>query len=143
MTQLRASNLQAIALRLSPKTDLRAELTKLAQTQEWPAACILSCTGSLSPATLRFASQPMGVRLKDYFEILALSGTLSPEGCHLHLAVADKRGQTYGGHALEGCIVHTTVELVIGLLPQLQFHRTLDQATGYPELVVQPNPSTA
>ncbi|MEO0409047.1 MAG: PPC domain-containing DNA-binding protein [Cyanobacteria bacterium P01_A01_bin.135] len=137
MTLHPTSELQAIALRLTPQQDLKAELVRLTKAQSCSAGCILTCTGSLSTATLRFAGQPVGVRLQGHFEILSLSGTLSQEGCHLHLAIADKRGQTYGGHLMEGCLVYTTVELVVGLLPQLQFHRTPDQATGYAELQIQ------
>lgn len=137
MNSFPTTELRAIALRLRPQQDLKRELTRLVQEQGWSAACILTCTGSLSSATLRFAGQPVGIKLRGGFEILSLSGTLSFDGCHLHLAIADKRGQTYGGHLLEGCLIYTTVELVIGLLPQLQFQRYPDQDTGHAELIVQ------
>lgn len=133
---LPVTDIKAIALRLHPGQDLKAELTQLVKTESWSAACVISCVGSLSQAVVRFAGQPMGMRLKGYYEISSLSGTLSQEGCHLHIAVSDKRGQTYGGHLLNGCEIYTTVELVIGVLPQIQFHRQQDAKTGYPELVI-------
>jgi predicted DNA-binding protein with PD1-like motif len=34
--------------------------------------------------------------------------------------------------------VHTTAELVIGELPDVEFHRPIDPATGYNELSVRP-----
>ncbi|MGB3612258.1 MAG: PPC domain-containing DNA-binding protein [Elainellaceae cyanobacterium] len=140
--QLPITDMKAIALRLNPRQDLKAELTRLVNEQDWTAACILTCAGSLSQVTMRFAGQPVGMCFKGYFEILSLTGTLSKEGCHLHVTVADKRGQTYGGHLLNDCHVYTTVELVIGILPHIQFHRHMDDATGFPELVVSPADSS-
>ncbi|MBL9059102.1 MAG: DUF296 domain-containing protein, partial [Mangrovicoccus sp.] len=67
-------------------------------------------------------------------EIVALSGTLSRDGVHLHLAVADATGAMTGGHLLAGSLVRTTAELVLALAAEVVFHRPLDPATGYPEL---------
>ncbi len=69
-------------------------------------------------------------------EIVSLSGTLSPDGLHLHIALAGRDGRCVGGHLLDGCIVHTTAELVIGELTDLAFRRVEDPATGYRELSV-------
>jgi len=43
---------------------------------------------------------------------------------------------------LPGCcsLVRTTAELVIGLLPEWQFSRKLDLATGYAELQIKAQP---
>ncbi len=131
------TDIKAIAFRLYPGQDLKGEITRMVESQGWQAACILSCVGSLTQAAIRFAGQPLGMNLKGHFEIVSLGGTLSPEGCHIHIAVSDKRGQTYGGHLLEGCKIYTTVELVIGVLLQVQFYRHPDDETGYPELVVR------
>lgn len=37
-----------------------------------------------------------------------------------------------------GCIVRTTAEVLLALLPDWRFNREHDAATGYDELVVQP-----
>jgi uncharacterized protein len=66
-----------------------------------------------------------------------LSGTLSPDGAHLHGSVADSQGQVRGGHILPGCLVRTTAEVVIALLPGWEFRRELDVATGFRELQAQ------
>jgi hypothetical protein len=71
-------------------------------------------------------------------EILSLSGTLSPDGSHLHIAVAGSRGEVIGGHLCAGSLVRTTAELLIGLLPQWRFNRELDPTTGYAELQISP-----
>jgi uncharacterized protein len=71
------------------------------------------------------------------FEIVALTATLSPDGGHLHLAVADHQGRTFGGHLVEGCTVRTTAEVVLAADGRLLFAREHDPATGYDELVVR------
>lgn len=67
-----------------------------------------------------------------------LSGIGSLSVVQLHIAVADSRGVMIGGHLCAGSLVRTTAELVIGLLPEWQFSRELDPATGYAELQISP-----
>ena len=45
--------MRAHAFRLTPGTDLRAELRRLTEEHALRAGCILSCVGSLSHARLR------------------------------------------------------------------------------------------
>jgi predicted DNA-binding protein with PD1-like motif len=129
--------MKAIALRLTPQQDLKAELDAFARQQTIEAACILTCVGSLTRAVLRLANQPRGTTYDDRFEIVSLTGVLSRHGSHYHIAIADSTGRTYGGHLLEGCLIHTTAELVIGVLPHLSFRRELDPITGYRELAIE------
>jgi len=68
---------------------------------------------------------------------VALNGTLSMHGSHLHLAIADKTGRMLGGHLTEGCIIYTTAEIVIGESPHLTFVRTPDAQTGFLELEIR------
>ena len=64
----------------------------------------------------------------------------SRDGIHVHLTIADTDGAVYGGHLLEGCIVHTTAE--IGIIKSKKiFKRIYDPKTGYKELFVQDNQS--
>ncbi len=44
--------------------------------------------------------------------------------------------ESIGGHLLEGCIVYTTVEVVIGEAIGLKFKREIDETTGHLELLV-------
>jgi len=133
--------MRAHAFRLTPGTDLKAELARLTAEHGFQAGCILSCVGSLSQARLRM---PGAVGEDDVFktfaepmEILSLTGTLCPDGLHIHVSLARSDGACVGGHLVRGCIVHTTAELVIGDLPQVEFRRPLDPVTGYNELSVQ------
>ncbi|HMV65606.1 MAG TPA: DNA-binding protein [Myxococcota bacterium] len=130
------SPVAAYALRLHPGDDLKDSL--VAWSQGVGAATVLSCVGSLSAASLRLADQPEPVTLDGPFEIVSLVGTLSPDGAHLHLAVADAEGHALGGHLTSGSPVYTTAEVVLGVLPALRFSREVDPETTYRELVVEP-----
>jgi len=104
--------------------------------RELPAVCVLGCVGSLSRAALRLAGNGGGTIIEGPLEIVALSGTLSPQGPHLHIALADSTGRVLGGHLLDGCIVLTTAEIVLAVMPDVRFSRRHDAATGYAELVI-------
>lgn len=128
--------MDAIALRLKPQQDLRAELEAFVQKQAIEAACIVTCVGSLTRAMLRLAGQSTGKRYEGKFEIVSLVGVLSTQGSHCHIAIADSTGQITGGHLMNGSLIYTTAEIVIGVLPNLSFKRELDPATGYRELTI-------
>ena len=132
-----SSALKTYALRLKPGDDLRQQLTAFAQQNHIAAGTMLTCVGSLTVATLRLANQEGPTVYRGHFEIVSLVGTLSVNGSHLHLAVADSTGRTIGGHLLDGCRVYTTAEIVLGELPQLEFRREPDATFGYQELVVR------
>ena len=129
-------------LRLSPGDDLRAVLEAaffdLARQHGIAAACIVSAVGSLSQAVLRYADKPSGSDINGPLELLMLSGTLSADGAHLHGSVADASGAVKGGHIMPGCVVRTTAEVVVALLPGWEFRRELDAATGFNELSARP-----
>ena len=124
------------AIRLKPGDDLLLALRDWTLGNQIPAAAVLTCVGSLREAHIRLANRDSGSCFHQKMEILALSGTLSSNGPHLHLCLADSDGRTVGGHMLEGCRVFTTAEIVIAVLPGLSFRRALDEATGYRELVI-------
>ena len=84
------------------------------------------------------AGATQATAIRGELEILSLSGTLSLDGAHLHIAVSDSKGAVIGGHICAGSLVRTTAELVIGLLPEWRFRRELDPATGYAELQISP-----
>ena len=127
--------MRTVALRLKPGEDLKRALTEVVAREDVRAGVVLTCVGSLSKAALRLADRDEESVFEGPFEILALSGTLSPDGLHLHVALADGDGVTLGGHLLEGCVVYTTAEIVLGFL-QVGFSRRLDAETGYAELVI-------
>ena len=62
---------------------------------------------------------------------------VSQSRCHLHIALSKEDLSTVGGHLVEGCIVNTTCELVLGLLDGWRFGTEQDAQTGYDEIVFQ------
>jgi predicted DNA-binding protein with PD1-like motif len=132
--------MRVVPLRLQPGDDLRRALDAWMAEQQEQAGCVISAVGSLSVAQLRLAGATEATAIRGDLEILSLSGTLSPDGAHLHIAIAGSSGAVIGGHLGAGSLVRTTAELVIGLLPDWRFSRELDPATGYPELRIRAQP---
>ncbi len=130
--------MKVIPLRLPPGADLRRALEVWMGEQQEQGGCVISAVGSLSIAQLRFAGAAEATAIRGDLEILSLSGTLSPDGAHLHIAISGSSGAVIGGHLCAGSLVRTTAELVIGLLPEWRFSRKLDLATGYLELRIIP-----
>lgn len=124
------------AIRLSPGQDLKKGLTAFVREKNLQAAFIVTCVGSLQQAILRLANQPGAITRVEKFEIVSLTGTLSPDGAHLHIALSDSIGTTIGGHLLDGNLIYTTAEIVIGEAGGLIFKRETDPATTYKELKV-------
>lgn len=129
--------MQTLALRIPAGADLRAVLAEVPARHRIDAAFVLQGIGSLSVASIRYAGRDQCAELRGDLEILTLGGSLSPDGPHLHIAVADADGQVSGGHVGPGCIVRTTAEVLVALLPEMRFTREDDPATGFKELVVR------
>lgn len=129
-------SLQTLALRLHPGDDLRAAIEAALQASGLRAAFVLQGIGSLSVAQLRYAGAPQPAELRGDLEILTLAGSVAPDGAHLHMAVADAQGQVRGGHVGPGCLVRTTAELLLALLPEQHFSREPDAVTGFRELKI-------
>jgi predicted DNA-binding protein with PD1-like motif len=132
-----AHPLQAWPLRLQPGDDLRRSLEQAVAQRGLAAVFVLAGVGSLGPAMLRLAGADLPQRLDGDLELLTLSGSVSPDGAHLHLSVADAAGRVTGGHAAYGCTVRTTAELLLAVLPGWAFSRAPDAATGWAELVIR------
>ena len=129
--------MRVLPIRLAPGTDLRLALEQVLQEQKEQAGWVLSGIGSLSGAPLRLAGQEELSILEGDLEILTLTGTLSPDGAHLHISVADSQGRVSGGHLAMGATVRTTAEVLVALLPACSFRRELDRSTGFRELIIR------
>jgi predicted DNA-binding protein with PD1-like motif len=103
------------------------------------AAFVIQGIGSLSVACIRYAGKSKLAVLRGDLEILTLGGSLAPDGPHLHISVADAEGRVTGGHMGPGCVVRTTAEVLVALLPSHRFSREHDAATGFKELFVSPS----
>ena len=132
--------MQTHPLRLHPGQDLRDALEDTVRQIRATAAFVIQGIGSLSAAQLRYAGVDQPTELRTDLEILTLAGSVAPDGAHLHISVADAQGRVYGGHVAHGCIVRTTVEILLVLLPDHTFSREPDPQTGFKELFIRENP---
>ena len=94
--------MKVVPLRLQPGDDLRRVLEAWMVDQEEQAGCLISAVGSLSVAQLRLAGAREATVIRGDLEILSLCGTMSPDGAHLHIAVANSTGSVIGGHLWPG-----------------------------------------
>jgi predicted DNA-binding protein with PD1-like motif len=124
------------ALRLRPGQDLKKEIDAFSRSLDIQAGFILTCVGSLRRAVIRPAGQPGPLVREQKFEIVSLVGTLSPDGPHLHIGLADETGAMLGGHLLDGNVIYTTAEMVIGEAPGRVFRREVDPETTFRELLI-------
>ncbi len=131
------SKAEFIVMRLKPGEELLAGMAEQLSHYSFDAAFVASSVGSLSVCAIRMAGHSDTAFIKGTFEVVSLSGTLDRTGGHLHMSVSDENGNMTGGHLMEGSIVRTTMELVIGILPQMKFTRKLCPMSGYDELCVE------
>ncbi len=126
-------------LRLPPGVDLRGELERMAQADPQSCGFIVCGIGSLESPVLRFADQVQGVVLTGPQEVITISGSVSADGAHLHLLVADAEGNSLGGHLCHGSRVRTTMEILLLCPEGWQLGRERDPATGHLELTISPS----
>jgi len=124
-------------IRLKPGEDLKASLINFAKQNNIEAGWIVTCVGSLTNYSIRFANKQDAATDSGHFEIVSLVGTLSVNGTHLHISIADSTGKTIGGHLLDNCKIYTTAEIVIGESKELIFKREKDGTTPWEELQVK------
>lgn len=122
--------------RLKKGMDLKKELESYV-IQHQISGVILCCVGCLSKLTIRLADGESILTKNEQFEIVSITGTLSPDGVHIHISVSDKLGNTIGGHLKDDCIIHTTAEICLLEIENIQFTREFDSTTGYKELIIQ------
>ena len=124
-------------LRLKPNQDIKLELLKYAQERNIKTASIVSAVGSVSSMKVRIADGKTIVGDDQNREVLSLSGTLINGKIHAHVGAISTRMDVFGGQLMEGCIVHTTMEItLLDLSEDVQAERIFDSETGYDELNV-------
>ncbi len=124
------------AFRLHPHQDLKTEIENYVKLNQIQAGYVGTCVGSLNQAVIRLADKLEIRQFHKTFEIVSLVGTVSTNGCHLHISLSDDQGAVIGGHLKEGCLIHTTAEIVIVDLPNTRFTREEDPESGFKELVI-------
>ena len=129
-----------ISFRLCPGQFLKEEIEKLAVEQGIKAGVLLSVVGGLENAILRMAGSDADNQIikewNEPFEIVSGTGTISQEGCHIHISLSKQNGEVIGGHLKDGSKVKFTAEIAIGVMDDVSFTRVFDPQTGFKELVV-------
>jgi predicted DNA-binding protein with PD1-like motif len=134
--------MQNYTFRLAPGQDLFDSIQAFVMEQHVQAGCVLSGVGSLSHATLRLADREHNTEYRGPFEIVSITGTLSINGSHLHISIADGDGRTIGGHFESGCKIYTTAEIVIAVFNDVVYQREFAADSGYEELTIYPADAT-
>ena len=128
--------MKQLTFRLKSGQFLKEEIEK--RTKNIKAGVLLSMVGALKNANLRMAGATFDNQVinnfKGPFEIVSGTGTISPDGCHIHISVSDKEGKVIGGHLKENCTVEITAEIVIGVFEDISYKRAYDKETGFKEL---------
>ena len=128
--------MSAHAFRLTRGDDLLGSIREYAAAHGIRAAAILSGVGCVTRAVIRDASGVNTHELSGRYEIVSITGTVSAERTHLHIALAGEDMQVVGGHLCEGTIVNTTCEVVLLEIPGIAFSKEFDPQTGYNELKI-------
>lgn len=128
--------MQTIVMRLVPNKDIKKSLSTLLDEYQISAAAIISAVGSVSEYALRVSDGSSVISGFENREIVSLSGILTKDGIHVHVSLSGLDGSVIGGHLMEGCLVHTTLEIVL-LSLDADLTRIFDPITGYKELVVK------
>ena len=123
--------------RLTYGCDLRQSIEDFCQKNGITSAVVVTVVGSLYQAVNRLADGHSTVSLNEQYEIVSLTGTVSANGSHMHIALADRQGKVLGGHVCYGCQVNTTAEVALRSLDgAYRLSRQYDERTGYNELVI-------
>ncbi len=123
--------------RLKPGWDLFDSIETFVADNHIEAGCVLSSVGSLTHATLRLANRSQYNEYDGHFEIVSMTGVVSTNGSHIHVAISDGDGVTIGGHLVSGCKIYTTAEIVLFVFDDVVYKRELlENDSGYEELVV-------
>jgi hypothetical protein len=133
--------MKQLTFRLKTGQLLKEEIEKRAKDAGIKGGVLLSLVGGLKNAVLRMAGStpenPIINKWDKDFEIVSGTGTISDEGCHIHVSLSDKEGNVVGGHLKDGCAVRYTAEVVIGIFDNIVYKRVHDDDTGFEELAIE------
>lgn len=127
--------MKEFALRLKKGDDLKKSIEGICLKNGFNTVVVLSAVGCLLKAKVRLAKAVDSLEVEEDFEIVSLIGTVSNGQAHLHISLSDEIGNVIGGHLLDGNIINTTCELVLGVLEEYDSIREMDENTGYDEIV--------
>ena len=124
-----------IIARLKRGEDLQKEILRIVEERKVSSGCLM-VIGALEKAKFGiFINGEYKANTKEGpLEIISCMGNIAEDEkgkiIHVHITVADEKGDAYGGHLMEGCIIHPTAELVIIEAKDLKIYRKIDKETG-------------
>lgn len=124
--------MKELAFRLKRSDDLRKSIENACK--DINTCIILSGVGCIYHAHIRLANATKYFDAEQDYEIVSLNGTVSNGKAHIHIAISDEKGNVFGGHLEQGCLINTTCEVVIGILEEYESVRNFDENTGYDEI---------
>ncbi len=127
------------ALRLTRGMDLKKSIEQYVIDKNIKSGVVLSAVGCLYQVCLRAAGGKIVKTINGEYEIVSITGTLSMEGCHIHISASDVDLKTIGGHLKDNCLIDTTAEIVLAEFDEYVFSREFDENTGYKELTIKEN----
>ena len=124
------------AFRLTKGMDLKKSIEDYVVEKKIKSCVILSGVGCLYKVALRTADGVTVKTIDKDYEIVSITGTLSMDGCHLHISLSDEELNVIGGHLKNDCLVNVTAEIVLAEFEKFEFGREFDGNTGYEELTI-------
>ena len=76
--------------------------------------------GDLSKITFKCPLNKNPVIHQKKLELITLSGYLTSNESHLHISVSDNNCNVFGGHLLPGTIVFKSLDILLGVMPNLK-----------------------
>lgn len=125
-------SMRELAFRLQRGDDLKVCIEDVCKNIN--TAVVLSGVGCLYHTNIRLAKAKEHLDLEKDYEIVSLTGTISNGKAHIHISLADEKGNVIGGHIQKGCLVNTTCEIVLGVMEEYSSKRVFDNNTGYEEI---------
>jgi hypothetical protein len=127
-----------VVCRLDGGTDLLEGIKNAAERHKVKSGSF-NAIGVLSPARVGYLDKSTmsykAIEFTEHVELLSCTGLITQKDdkidVHAHLVVADKDGNAHGGHALTGCIVDVTCELVIYAFDKAIYKKAVPGAERY------------
>ena len=80
---------------------------------------LISAVGDLSKVAFKCPLNLKPIIFEKKLEIITLSGYLRSSESHIHISVSDENCTVFGGHLLSGTIVLKSLDVLIGVIPNL------------------------
>lgn len=137
---------KVVAIRLKPGADVLHGLEEACKRHGISDGVILSAIGSLDGArycdivelpTKAGCGYGETLHLSGLIELIGATGIIchDSEGTvnlHIHMSLADRYGNAYGGHLVEGTKVKMTVDVVLAQIEGVEMGRQFDEELEVP-----------